>query len=1294
MKSASSLKFFLIFFAVFAVIVVFGYLVTEDKKERTRQFNLRNIQVESTPSELRTGGSRPEEELEPAQTPEQESEAAESETTEETEEEKKEDPVALAEQKDRASFKGQVLTIDETPLSELEFSITFQDSIEGGKKPPSYKTKTDTNGYFEFPEILAGKYTADIKLTGFNDFHQKNINAPEGNASDSVILTIEPNLILKGKISDEKKEAIYGARVLISKPELTLDVETNEAIRQEITYRETYTNQKGEFEIKQIAPGDYILRVSAAGYLGVREEILFESKSINNFQRQLEPASEIGGIVRSVEGLAIGGAKLKAMLVEDEKKFWEVESLETGRFFFPSLPKDQLFNIEAKAEGYAPAKVTEIPDGRENVVIELVAGASIEGKVTDFNTNIPVADIGLSLRNTSDPTLKLTQVRSDALGNYRIANLAAGEYDVLIESEKYTSEPKLGIALKTGEKKNKVDFSIYEGKLIQGFVSDAATGERIPEAKVELTSQVGPAYLTNKKSNTTTDEFGIFNFTNLPFGFYYVSSSADGYLRVPGDESSAEVHIVPGAETEPVELFLYRGGVIAGKVISSENEPVANADIQLYNDRSAAGKLNNKQLRKFDMQTDSGGSFLIDGIPLDDQLTLVVSANAKGHGKGSSEPVLLTQDVPDGHVTVKLTRPQTISVTVVDEVGLRIHDARVDYNSYSFPGDREPSHWADNTKELGMVVLTDLPEGGGYIRASKKGYFSEGKRINLPSEEDSEVTFALEKCTTISGRVFDDAGIPFTSGYVQAYAERGARGGGRGNIGEGGKFEIEGIGKGNFRLEARAERQTPGDKHVVFDQKRFVVSGAQDVEFRIPLRGNLQGLVLDGETSDPIAKATVHISGDYYTSTYQRKTFRAKASTKSEPGLIQFESLPPGSNFTLTITSPGYLSKTIEDIRIESPGSHSFGKVVLDKGSVLTGTVIDYYTNQRIGGAKVVLKPSGKDEHTNGSGNFRFVGLEAEIYNLEVSHRDYQTKKFSLVPVSENDIADAGELALDKGASLEVKVDDGVGRPVKSAYIVVRSEIDDWQKTGRTNAGGRDTLYGLKPGAVDVSVTATFPNGKITESAVVSLSMGETRELEVSLYGDNILRGQIFPAMGVFITSSRVEIYPKNLSGRPVVNGSMRPTVNGTNFVQTEIPRGDYIVCIASDTNRGMIYWFREIAVDKPVVEQSFAMPGGSIRGKVFAEDETFQLYPLDKGNIKLNALTSPMSEVSGFNKWTKFNQVSDGVGFYQFQNLHDGVYEIRISHDDFQIPYVDILTINDGRSLQEDAIFEKESLD
>lgn len=1177
------------------------------------------------------------------------------------------------------------------PMPDVEVKLRFENLVEGGMAGPDLNLKSGPAGLVHFAEVPPGSWTAVADHPSYATATLPGIAVQAGEVTEGIELVLEPALKLSGKVQTNSGIALENAEVVLASQKIIVPGAGKEVIKREVPYRKGTTNASGEFSFDRVAPGPAVLIVTLQGFASERIEFDMEAENREGMTVTLVPSASIGGIVRTRTNAPVEGANVELSDPRDASVKKSVKTNPDGSFLIGGLRAERTYVLKASAKNFAPAGPIEVPAGRLETLIVLEAGGAISGLVTSLSTGGTVADILVSL-NTAQGALTLERTVATASdGTYRFADLPTGTYNVRVQSDRLTSEPRLGVSVSIPKETGGVNFVVYPGKTIAGTVEDSVTGERIKSAKVSISSRVGPDFLSSQKSSTTTDEGGTFKVENLPHGLYDLSATAEGYLQYPGPEGRAEVRLLPGEIPEPVVLLLARGGIVTGMVRDSKGTAVSGAEVRLYDTPGKPGRIKKDHFRAV---TDGSGSYEISGIPLEGEVNITAYANVVGstipfdssneeereyalYGRavGRSNPVVLTEFLSSARADISLGVGGPLTVRVRANTGEPLPEANVSIGHNSFPGGITPSNWRGKTGPMGTITFPSVPEGNGGAGASKSGYISSGTGYSIQDGEPTEVEITLIKGTTIKGRVLDDLGQPVSEGYVQAWGESGSPGGGRGNLDARGFFEIDGVGQGTYRLRANAQRQTGNGKWTVLGEISGFPTGGGEATIVVPMNGALGGEVIDADTGKPIPGASVTIEGHYEYRPGARTRFRETAHAKTEPGVFQLNSIPPAT-YRMWINAGGYLGTTMEGIEVRSPGDRWVGQIALERGASLKVKVVDADTGEPINGVRVQLDPGGASTKTNNRGDAHLGGLEAGIYNLRFSHGQYLDAEKALVQVPENGEGDAGVVEMEKGGVLSGKVLDSSNDAVANALVSLRYVGEERKRSARTNNSGIVKMEGLEPGGVVVTVTAQFPRGSMTKSIELSISRFEETVFEMRLAGNLSIEGPISSAQGQTLRGKSIEIYPLEPDGTPVTSGRIIPSIRGDYYSAENMIEGGYLLLASAAINGEPVHWHVSAWVDRDPTVVSLHPPRGTLHGRVL-DAETGQPEP--DYTIRLRNLSSPQSSVASLRSWWEWNEQSDEIGYYEFNNLPPGTYEIVATPPGSATPILDILTLQPG---------------
>ena len=236
--------------------------------------------------------------------------------------------------------------------------------------------------------------------------------------------------------------------------------------------------------------------------------------------------------------------------------------------------------------------------------------STISGKVTHKGNGLPGIAVGARLTQSGNPRQALVVI-TDQLGNYRITNVAPGQYDVFPSAPQFllgTQAPTRTLIVGESENLENVDFALVRGGVITGKVTDA-DGRPMIEEPIELFSVGGsdakPLILMNLHAGPTDDR-GVYRIYGLRPGKYRVAAGSSeermpygrGGRNVYGqtfypsttEESEAKlIEVTEGGEATNIDITLRRTltlFTVHARVIDGEtNKPVANARYGLQRSR-------------------------------------------------------------------------------------------------------------------------------------------------------------------------------------------------------------------------------------------------------------------------------------------------------------------------------------------------------------------------------------------------------------------------------------------------------------------------------------------------------------------------------------------------------------------------------------------------------------------------------------------------------------------------------------------------------------------------------------
>jgi carboxypeptidase family protein len=210
--------------------------------------------------------------------------------------------------------------------------------------------------------------------------------------------------------------------------------------------------------------------------------------------------------------------------------------------------------------------------------------------------------------------------------------------------------------------------------VLSGRVVDAVTGRAVARARVRL--QGGA-----QRSSTLTDDGGAFSFAELPPGGYSLFADKSGYLpgRFPDPgrslrNRSQTIQLANGQTRDDIIVSMFRGGVIAGRVLDAHGDPVEGAMVSIM-----SAPKNGRPTMRNGTQTNDLGEFRAIRLAAGRYIVRVRPPNSfQGDPFGNEQP--LPQPLPayypaalslDGAQAIVVNRGETITgVDVVLGEGL------------------------------------------------------------------------------------------------------------------------------------------------------------------------------------------------------------------------------------------------------------------------------------------------------------------------------------------------------------------------------------------------------------------------------------------------------------------------------------------------------------------------------------------------------------------------------------------------------------------------------------------------
>jgi hypothetical protein len=688
--------------------------------------------------------------------------------------------------------------------------------------------------------------------------------------------------------------------------------------------------------------------------------------------------------------------------------------------------------------------VVAVGTTRAGVNFALAPGGALTGTVIDAVTLAPINNINVQIFNSANALVKNLSTGSGGTGVITAAGLLAGSYFARITNQGtyidqlYDHLPCQGctattgtpIVVAVGATRGGVNFTLVQGGLVTGTVTDAGTAAALNNANVQVYNSTG---VFIKSANTNSA--GFFTLSGLPAASYFVRTQLSGGLNYVDElydnipcapctvTTGTPVVVTAGNTRAGVDFALTPGGTITGTVTDAGTAaPVNNANVQVYSSTGNFLKSSN---------TNGTGFFTLAGLPA---ASYFVKTSLSGGPNYIDEvydnipcapcnvtigtPVIVTAGTTRPGVDFALAQGATITGTVTD-AGTAAPLNGVNVQLYSSTGNFVKGI---NTNGTGFFTLAGMQAGSYFVRTSVSGGLNYIDEVydNIPCAPcdvttgtpivvtagmtRSGVDFALAQGGGISGTVTDAATTTPLSGVtVQVIGSTGGAVLRSGTTNGSGVFTVSGLQAGSyFARTVVLSSQNYVDE--IYDNRiaagTIITSGTpiavtagathNGVDFALDQGGIITGTVTDAGTTALLVGISVQV--------LNARGLALKSVNTDGSGSFMLTGLPAGSYFVRTRDSVNYADELYDNIpfvvgdvtatgtpvAVTAGATHAGVDFALAPGGTVTGTVRDAATSAPLGGVPVrLLDATGAEVRsatTAGNGTFTMSGLAAGTY--------------------------------------------------------------------------------------------------------------------------------------------------------------------------------------------------------------------------------------------------------------------------------------------------------------------------
>ncbi len=778
------------------------------------------------------------------------------------------------------------------------------------------------------------------------------------------------------------------------------------------------------------------------------------------------------------------------------------------------------------------------------LTLRLRRGAVLEGLVVSGGE--PVVGAGVRLR-----TMTLT---TDGGGVFRTDAASSPRESVLVTADGYTAASRI-VRLSPDDAASPITIELQAAGEIRGIVVDADGGPVAGASVVPVSKTINPMMFMRMAQQDAFDApppsdrtgaDGSFLISGLAPGMIHLLAQGDGWLPARAEDIEVRAH----ETTVDVRIVVERESVLTGRVTSADGGPLAGATVEVEAPQPSGWAAMAVQAMGgawSSSVTDADGGYRVRRL----------NAGAR-RVRVSSEGYLRTEDTvtfPGGEESQKdfeLAPGYTISGTVYTPAGLPQADAVV---RVSWPEDSGGNPWAAmmggggagrsfTTDADGRYTADGLDEGPYSVTARMQGF--------LPaSAEDiaqgsGSVDLTLGAAATLSGVVFDEAGNTVARATVML--EGGPSGGSNpwaammGNststlADDAGRFELNGIAPGKYRLRGRADGHA--DSEALNVEAEAGVE-ASDLELVLLPSATVTGRVVERGTSSGVEGALVYVSraegpmagfnaSDNLGGEPQAPPDSVSTTTDSE-GAFVLDGLNPGQ-VTLQVRSRDYAPESIPAVPAPSEVT-----VEVSAGGEVVGVVLDSDGNPEVG-AQIMLSGGSmgfglqRSATTDTAGEFAFERRRAGNYNLmRIGTESGAFGMQGMVPVT---VRDGETTRHDFRPRKDTTTVTGSvirgGEPLQDAMVIL-SGGDMGMQMSTADANGELEFENVAPGSYTVMVQRGMMGGSTSEKVTVPAGGGVVPPVRIEISALTITGRVLDAATDAPIAMAQVVLLDPNAS--------------------------------------------------------------------------------------------------------------------------------------------------------------------
>ncbi len=1160
------------------------------------------------------------------------------------------------------TLHGRTLDEQDKPLSGVKVSVRRSGYSETVKTQDSGK-----DGSFSLDGLPADTY--DILAT-----HEKFVSLIRPSYTFKPVETmvhmdfhLPLGANINGLVVNEEGQPLENVRVAARRKQATESKKNGAVLLDDSTYHTQITDKPGTFTLSGISLGDNVFEFFVPGYAMERMALdISPEKAAEQMKVTLKRTGIIAGMVldennQPVSTATVSLTRYKPLQSEaqniDKGKLTAVTNAK-GEFKFEKLYNEGYYDLLVEEAQYAPGIYPLVPANSDRVVCQVGLGGEISGLSQLIDRPTTAVSVLIKATALIKGTTFTKESTSDGAGRFRFQKLPYGAYSLTVDDGKFLSEPKDGVACAREKPTQDVAVELFETARLKGRVSDSENDASVPGAKVTLKATYGFDKARQKTFTLTADAHGVFDFGKLPSGIHIAQAEARGFLKGQTVKSQQNFVLTPGERKSDLILYLDHGGSVEGFVLDPAGRSVADVDIQLFAATQFDGAVDPAKLKG---RTDGTGYFKVWGIEVGERVQLYASASKAGYTKTRSDMVELSPKAMSQAVQISISDGGEVTGIVTDKNKMPIPGAEVRMDSQAFPGDPSPSHIVVHSQPNGTYRVDSVPPGGATLTVSRAGFVKQGRGVTVrDSQHNDNVNFELESGTTIAGVVEDLDGNPIAGAKVKATGIKGSAGSEEDTTDKKGNFELNNLGKGDFRLDTTFNITTPEGVQAYSFTNPSVRSGTAQASIECDLGNTTLGKV-KGEKGKDVDNFTVTLNSKTDTKTSQDFVFNLARGLKDSGGFFRLSKLPRGI-YKVTVTADGFEPYVEDEVAIGPHKRTVLSEIRLNPAGGVVGRVYSTTSDRPVNNASVKLEsvdslageaPTVVSGSTNMRGDFRVATVPQGMYRVSIDHPSYIGTKLEMIHVTEKKERDLGKLFLEPGGAVRGVVENHLGDPVPNMKVTVKGVTPTKQTT--TDAAGNYMIQGVQFGRWSVVVEGTMSSKPIYAFQTSDFERDESEQLDFMLETTADLSGRLMASGESDLRSGSVAIHAYDENNVVLENVHYDAKASSNNFDINEVPPGQYFLWVAGQGATSSLSAWKDIFLERGKNHTNVEIGSSKIQGKVM----TGAGEPISNVAVQvLPIFNMPRLSQNLYNKLIR-PTVSSADGLFSFENLQAGSYQV-----------------------------------